>query len=291
MNLSLLSLKTHRACRGIDARFSVVALSLSRGVVWKLEKEYASSGVARPWLKIVISVTNNPQIAFTEWPRKGRPPTINIVHRLVCPFRCDHDRTTSARSITPVQVQLREIEHKTDDNERINLLRRDVLEFPFTGPWNHLILLSVSEFPQQNGPFKCNANLKGEKDFNDNHRKKLNDFVQSIPGFQECDEDDVETGMACDEEDCGFQMLNDDEIVTSVQEESNPVDDETDEDEDNSNESSKGSSNAMAFSALDSYGGVRTTIRGLSYSTTAAQENQRPCSEKTKMYNGTAKNK
>ncbi|GFV09655.1 hypothetical protein TNCV_2937661 [Trichonephila clavipes] len=36
---------------------------------------------------------------------------------------------------------------------------------------------------------------------------------------------------------------------------------------------------------------VRTTMRVLSYSTTAAQENQRPCSEKTKVYNGTAKNK
>ncbi|PRD35856.1 UNVERIFIED_CONTAM: hypothetical protein NCL1_10302 [Trichonephila clavipes] len=55
--------------------------------------------------------------------------------------------------------------------------------------------------------------------------------------------------MACDAEDCGFQMLNDDKIVTSVQEESDPVDDETDDDEDN-NESSKGSSNAELLSAL-----------------------------------------
>ncbi|GFV11772.1 hypothetical protein TNCV_977611 [Trichonephila clavipes] len=39
--------------------------------------------------------------------------------------------------------------------------------------------------------------------------------------------------MACDAEDCGFQMLNDDEIVTSVQEESDVAGDETDEDEDN----------------------------------------------------------
>ncbi|GFX77286.1 hypothetical protein TNCV_5064142 [Trichonephila clavipes] len=79
-------------------------------------------------------------------------------------------------------------------------------------------------------------------------------------------------------------MLNDDEIVTSVQEESDPVNDETDEDEDNSsNESSMGPSNADAFSAL-------ATIRKLPCSTTAAQENQRPCSEKTKVYNGTAKN-
>ncbi|GFW83178.1 uncharacterized protein TNCV_3237251 [Trichonephila clavipes] len=48
----------------------------------------------------------------------------------------------------------------------------------------------------------------------------------------------------------GFQMLNDDEILTPVQAESNPVDDETDEDEDNS-EIRKGPSNAGAFSALE----------------------------------------
>ncbi|GFY12612.1 hypothetical protein TNCV_2448031 [Trichonephila clavipes] len=45
-------------------------------------------------------------------------------------------------------------------------------------------------------------------------------------------------------------MLNDDEIVTSMQEECYPVDDEMDENEDN-NESSKGPSNVDTFSALD----------------------------------------
>ncbi|GFV91974.1 uncharacterized protein TNCV_1894101 [Trichonephila clavipes] len=104
--------------------------------------------------------------------------------------------------------------------------------------------------------------LEGEKDFNDDQREEITDLVQSIPGFQECDEEDAETWMACDEEDaetwmacdaedCGFQILNDDEIVTSVQKEYDPVDDETDEDEDNSsNKSSKGPSNADGFSAL-----------------------------------------
>ncbi|GFV38598.1 uncharacterized protein TNCV_132371 [Trichonephila clavipes] len=80
---------------------------------------------------------------------------------------------------------------------------------------------------------------------------RITDFVQSIPGFQECDEEDVETWMACDAKHCGFQMLNDDEIVTSVEEESDPVDDETDEDEDNNNESSKGPSKNDAFSTLE----------------------------------------
>ncbi|GFX58214.1 hypothetical protein TNCV_4049721 [Trichonephila clavipes] len=93
--------------------------------------------------------------------------------------------------------------------------------------------------------------LKGEKDFNYDPRQENTDFVKSIPEFQKCNED-VETWMACDEEDYGFQMLNDDEIVTSMPEESTPVDDETDEDEDNnSNETSKGPSNANAFSASE----------------------------------------
>ncbi|GFW44517.1 uncharacterized protein TNCV_4389761 [Trichonephila clavipes] len=55
--------------------------------------------------------------------------------------------------------------------------------------------------------------LEGEKDFNDDYREEITDFVQSIPGFQECDEEDVEIWMACDAEDCGFQMLNDDGIM------------------------------------------------------------------------------
>ncbi|GFW69932.1 hypothetical protein TNCV_1403851 [Trichonephila clavipes] len=60
------------------------------------------------------------------------------------------------------------------------------------------------------------------------------------------------TWIAYDAEDCGFQRLNDDEIVISMQEESDPVDDETDEDEDNNNaESSKCPSNADAFSVSE----------------------------------------
>ncbi|GFY13028.1 hypothetical protein TNCV_665911 [Trichonephila clavipes] len=93
-----------------------------------------------------------------------------------------------------------------------------------------------------------------------------------------------EYGVSLAQQKTGFQMLNDDEIATSVQEESDHVDDETDEDEDNNNsEISKGPSNADAFFCVgDSYRVVGTTIRMLSYSTTVAQENQRPCSKKKK---------
>ncbi|GFS60079.1 retrovirus-related Pol polyprotein from transposon opus [Trichonephila clavipes] len=95
------------------------------------------------------------------------------------------------------------------------------------------------------------VNLECEKDYNDDHRDEITDLVQSISEFQECDED-IETWIAIDAEDSdGFQMLNDDENVISVQAESDPVDDETDEDEDNNNESSKDPSNAGAFSALE----------------------------------------
>ncbi|GFX20834.1 hypothetical protein TNCV_78891 [Trichonephila clavipes] len=48
-----------------------------------------------------------------------------------------------------------------------------------------------------------------------------------------------------------FQLLNDDEIVTFVQAESDHVDEEADEDDYNYNESSKGPSNAGVFSALE----------------------------------------
>ncbi|PRD37913.1 UNVERIFIED_CONTAM: hypothetical protein NCL1_04697 [Trichonephila clavipes] len=96
--------------------------------------------------------------------------------------------------------------------------------------------------------------------------------------------------MSCDAEDWGFQMLNYDEIVTSVQEESDNDNDETDEDEDNNDESSKGLSNSDAISVLETAMEWYEN-RERSYSTTVAQENQRPCSEKTEVCNVTAKNK
>ncbi|GFV43446.1 uncharacterized protein TNCV_5111 [Trichonephila clavipes] len=99
---------------------------------------------------------------------------------------------------------------------------------------------------------KCTADLDGQKYFNDDHREEFTDDVQLIPGFQECDEEDVETGIPCDAEDYGFQTLNNDEIVTSAQVEYDTVDDETDEDEGQNNTVSiKGPLNADAFSALE----------------------------------------
>ncbi|GFU43892.1 hypothetical protein TNCV_652711 [Trichonephila clavipes] len=95
--------------------------------------------------------------------------------------------------------------------------------------------------------------------------------------------------MVCDTEDCGFQKLNDDEIVTSMKKESYPVDDETDEDEDNNNnESSKGQLNADVFSAVDR--AMEWYEQQSEYLTATTQENHRHCREKT-VYNGTAKNK
>ncbi|GFX16240.1 uncharacterized protein TNCV_4704941 [Trichonephila clavipes] len=102
----------------------------------------------------------------------------------------------------------------------------------------------------------CNADLeKAKKDFSDDRMEEITDFVQSTPGFQECVEEDVETWMACDAEDCRFQtMLNDDEIATSKHEESDPVNDVTDENEDNNNnESSKGPSNAGRVFCVEWY--------------------------------------
>ncbi|GFU65621.1 uncharacterized protein TNCV_635441 [Trichonephila clavipes] len=73
----------------------------------------------------------------------------------------------------------------------------------------------------------------------------------------------------------GFLMLNDDKIVTSVQEESDHIDNEKYENKDINNESSKKSIKCWSvFCVRYRYGVVRTTITVLSYSTIAAQENQ-----------------
>ncbi|GFU49969.1 hypothetical protein TNCV_2362591 [Trichonephila clavipes] len=126
--------------------------------------------------------------------------------------------------------------------------------------------------------------MKGEKDYNDDHRDEITDFVQLIPGFQECDED-IETwkGNRCRRL-SGFQMLNDDEIVTSVQGESDPVDNEKDDDEDNNSESGKGPSNACAFSALET--AMEWCEQQSECCPTQLLLLKRPCSEKTKVCNG-----
>ncbi|GFX20647.1 hypothetical protein TNCV_4269791 [Trichonephila clavipes] len=47
---------------------------------------------------------------------------------------------------------------------------------------------------------QTSSKYEGEKDCNDDRRDEITDFVQSILGFQECDED-IETWMAIDAED------------------------------------------------------------------------------------------
>ncbi|GFU59327.1 hypothetical protein TNCV_4198461 [Trichonephila clavipes] len=97
-------------------------------------------------------------------------------------------------------------------------------------------------------------------------------------------------------------MINNDEIVTSVKAESDPVDDEMDEDEDN-NESSKGPSSAGAFSALETAMECGTgfkpvtkqaTVRYLYHSATAATrksdkrdgtKEEVPCPKAVAVYN------
>ncbi|GFT32730.1 uncharacterized protein TNCV_2641391 [Trichonephila clavipes] len=100
--------------------------------------------------------------------------------------------------------------------------------------------------------------------------RRLPTWSNRSPGFQECDEKDVETSMACDAEDCGFQMLNDDVIVTSVQEESDlPTMKRMN--------TRKTTMKVRVHQTLTHFlrlEVVRTTIRVLSYSTTAAQENR-----------------
>ncbi|PRD34574.1 UNVERIFIED_CONTAM: hypothetical protein NCL1_14211 [Trichonephila clavipes] len=84
-------------------------------------------------------------------------------------------------------------------------------------------------------------------------------------------------------------MLNDDEIVTSVQEESDSVDIETAEDEGNNSESSKCPLNADAFSALETV--MEWYEQPSQCCPTYLLLFKRPRSKKPKLYNGTTKRK
>ncbi|GFV88166.1 uncharacterized protein TNCV_3243151 [Trichonephila clavipes] len=131
-------------------------------------------------------------------------------------------------------------------------------------------------------------------DVKDDHRMQITPFVPSSPEFQERDEEDVETWMSSDAEDCGFQMLNSNEIATSTQEEFDPVDNETDEDKDNNNnESSKDLCNTDVFSALETviewY--EQQSKRCPTQLLLLKRIRDPPCNEKTKVYNGTTNKK
>ncbi|PRD30692.1 UNVERIFIED_CONTAM: hypothetical protein NCL1_25644 [Trichonephila clavipes] len=48
--------------------------------------------------------------------------------------------------------------------------------------------MSIERQSLKNAWNKLWPDLKGEKDYNDDHREEITDFVPSIPGFQEGDE-------------------------------------------------------------------------------------------------------
>jgi len=77
----------------------------------------------------------------------------------------------------------------------------------------------------------------------------LNEFVglfNSIPGFTDCDNTDAADWLNDDANDPGYEILGDDEIVSSVK---NQPDDDSDSDE--SVDATKAPSHAEAFSAFE----------------------------------------
>ncbi|GFT43904.1 hypothetical protein TNCV_2245761 [Trichonephila clavipes] len=134
--------------------------------------------------------------------------------------------------------------------------------------------------------------LEGKTYFNDDHGEENIDFLQTFPRISRIRWRCRNTWIACDAEDYELQMLTDHEIVTSVQEESDPADDETDEYADNKNkESSKGPSNADAFSALETSMEWYEQQSECCPTQLLLLKRIRDLPAKKKVYNGTAKNK
>lgn len=84
-------------------------------------------------------------------------------------------------------------------------------------------------------------------------QNNLNDFVDlfnEIPGFDDCDNDDAIDWLTTDANDPGYHVLDDDEIISSLQNQSG--DEESDDSScDESISESKGPSHAEAFAAFE----------------------------------------
>ncbi|CAG0883757.1 unnamed protein product, partial [Darwinula stevensoni] len=77
----------------------------------------------------------------------------------------------------------------------------------------------------------------------------VSNFIERLPGFKECDEDDVREWLETDVGDPGFQILTEDEIVDSVKAEATvegATDEEACDEQDN-----KGPTHAEAFAAFE----------------------------------------
>ena len=96
---------------------------------------------------------------------------------------------------------------------------------------------------------ETDKNDSEEQQLQQQQTNEITNLIQSIAGFQECDKEDANEWLESDT-DPGFQILNEDEVITCVQEKYNSTEIETDEDEDDCDKN-KGPSHAEAFVALE----------------------------------------
>lgn len=93
----------------------------------------------------------------------------------------------------------------------------------------------------------------GEEDVNDNEDggvKEVTEICSTIPGFEQCDENDAREWLAVDNNDPGYQMLTDEEIAAMVYEDdAEPIELVDDEVEDEIEEA--GPTHAEAFTAAE----------------------------------------
>ncbi|GFY25285.1 uncharacterized protein TNCV_2484051 [Trichonephila clavipes] len=147
--------------------------------------------------------------AFGYGPRKSDPWSSDEDDTLaVTPSRNFHNRWTSDIAVSTgdrsrnLESQLSDEKYIRIDTSLCEFLREDfkslLIEYTLTFTRRAFNGIGTQSLDR--------SNSEGEKDFNDGHREEITDFVQSIPGFQECD---GEAWMACYAEDSGFQMLKD----------------------------------------------------------------------------------
>ncbi|CAG2057083.1 unnamed protein product [Timema podura] len=106
--------------------------------------------------------------------------------------------------------------------------------------WNKLPPEERNETPELN-----------ETDDNpDNDFEEIVEMFSSIPGFSECDREDTESWLQNDIDDPGYQIMNEDEIVSYLQDRDEMSEDEEDECGKIPSEHESGPSNKAAHTAL-----------------------------------------
>lgn len=80
---------------------------------------------------------------------------------------------------------------------------------------------------------------------------ELREIIKQVPGFEECDNANIDDWLNCDVDDPGYQILSDEEIVQQIKDDNQEIEEEEDDGEDTAVEEDDVPTHDEAFTCLD----------------------------------------